>query len=228
MKAIDLTGKTIGYAYVNRLEYRSSDGSKFWNCTCLYNGCGNTYIRSQVRLLRHKEDANCGCLCKKKAVENKIDAKSIRKLPHGLRIDEIYHGMSQRCYNPNHEHYSNYGGRGITICDEWKQSKRKFYDWAMANGYRDDLTIDRIDVDKAYSPQNCRWVDYVTQGNNKRNIARYEYKGELLTVAEIARKVNIRPGLIHSRLKRGLDIEQACYPFSYHTKKSIIRTVEHQ
>lgn len=82
------------------------------------------------------------------------------------RLYGIFGNMKQRCYNPNNPKYSSYGGRGITICKEWMEDFQKFYDWSMANGYRDDLTIDRIKGTKGYSPDNCRWV---TWEENRRN-----------------------------------------------------------
>ena len=76
--------------------------------------------------------------------------------------------MKWRCYYPHHTHYGYYGGRGITVCDEWLHNFKSFYDWAMSHGYRDDLTLDRIDNDKGYSPNNCRWATYSEQNKNKR------------------------------------------------------------
>jgi hypothetical protein len=76
--------------------------------------------------------------------------------------------MKQRCHNPKNSRYQDYGGRGITVCDEWLNSFTSFYDWSIANGYRDDLSIDRIDNDKGYSPDNCRWATVLEQNRNKR------------------------------------------------------------
>lgn len=77
--------------------------------------------------------------------------------------------MKDRCYNKNNEKYKHYGGRGISVCEQWRNSYVEFSEWAKAHGYADDLTIDRIDTNGNYEPNNCRWVDYTTQNNNKRN-----------------------------------------------------------
>lgn len=84
--------------------------------------------------------------------------------------------MHTRCYNEHFAAYKYYGGRGITICDEWRENFQAFHDWAMANGYRDDLTIDRIDNDKGYSPDNCRWITMEEQNKNKRAENGYKVK----------------------------------------------------
>lgn len=101
-------------------------------------------------------------------------------ITHGksnTRLYGIYRGMWCRCYNKNHEHYNQYGGRGITICDEWLHDFMNFYKWAINNGYDDNLTIDRIDNNKGYSPNNCRWVNQKIQLRNRKNTVKINYNG---------------------------------------------------
>lgn len=100
------------------------------------------------------------------------------------RLYRIYNHMKSRCYNPNSTQYKWYGERGITICDEWLRSYDLFEKWAFTHGYRDDLTIDRIDVNKGYSPDNCRWVSKKEQSNNKRNNIVIMYKDKAKTLKQ--------------------------------------------
>ena len=124
------------------------------------------------------------------------------------RIDNIYKSIIQRCYNKSHNRYYIYGARGIVMCDEWLHDKSKFFEWSLANGYDDTLTIDRIDCNGNYEPNNCRWVSQKVQQNNRSNNRRIEFNGECHTMAEWANITGINAATIHARLKRGWDIEK--------------------
>lgn len=118
--------------------------------------------------------------------------------------------MKNRCYNKNNTAYENYGGRGIGVCQEWLDDFINFYQWTMANGYRDDLTLDRIDVNGNYEPSNCRWATQETQCNNKRDNAKVTYKGETKTITQWARELNIHPNTLYSRIEKlDWDIDRA-------------------
>ena len=125
------------------------------------------------------------------------------------RLYKIYAGMKQRCTNPNYVRSKDYLGRGIEICSEWLESYKCFEKWAMNNGYADNLSIDRIDNNGNYCPENCRWVDAKTQANNRRDVKKYEYNGEILSVSEWARKLGKPRATIEGRLLRGWSIERA-------------------
>ena len=110
--------------------------------------------------------------------------------------------MKQRCQNPKHKNYKDYGARGITVCDDWQKSEN-FIKWSLEHGYSDTLTLDRVDVNKGYSPDNCRWVSNIEQQNNKRSNVVVEIDGKKMTVAEISKKYGISNYLIYARIKRG-------------------------
>ena len=127
----------------------------------------------------------------------------------GTRLHNIWIGIKTRCYNPNHHNYKDYGGRGIKMCDTWKNDYLSFAKWSRENGYLEDLSIDRINVDGDYSPENCRWTDRKTQGNNKRNNVMITVNGQTLSRAEWARKNNIPVGAILARQSRGWSDEDS-------------------
>lgn len=171
-----------------------------WLCEC---ECGNSKIVSGISL-RRNHTRSCGCLIKEKSGKNLIK--------HGLTKDKVFHrlmhirkGMKNRCYNNKDKRYSDYGGRGIKICEKWLDEKEgtiNFYNWAIKNGYAENLTIDRIDVNGNYEPSNCRWVTNKIQCNNKRNNHIITYNGETHTMMEWADIFNINYDAIRYRIKR--------------------------
>lgn len=127
----------------------------------------------------------------------------------GTRIYRIWMKMRRRCSDPSEDNYLRYGGRGITVCDEWRDSFAAFRDWAIANGYADDLTIDRIDNDGNYEPSNCRWATRKTQQNNTRRNHYITANGLTLTVAEWSERTGIKYDTLQTRLKKGWNPEKA-------------------
>ena len=125
------------------------------------------------------------------------------------RLYRIWSSMKTRCYNPNFPEYVHYGARGIEVCDEWHEFDA-FADWAVSNGYRDDLTIERVDVNGIYCPDNCTWADYTAQANNKTNNRRITFNGKTLTSRQWDRELGYRDGVISDRLNTlGWDLERA-------------------
>lgn len=127
------------------------------------------------------------------------------------RLYEIYHGMKKRCYKTTCDRYSDYGGRNITVCDEWLEGGvDAFIDWALANGYRDDLTIDRIDNEKGYSPENCRWATYSEQARNTRRTRYVTYQGITKSLADWCDELNLPYDNMHDRIvDKGWSAEKA-------------------
>lgn len=127
------------------------------------------------------------------------------------RIDNIYKTMIDRCCNPHNRKYATYGAKGIKVCDEWKNDKLAFFEWAFSHGYRDDLTIDRLDGDKGYAPDNCRWANYVEQNNHRKNNHFVTVDGVSHTIAEWARISGIKQGTIQYRISRGWNAKDAIF-----------------
>ena len=116
--------------------------------------------------------------------------------------------MRERCYDKNSKPFKNYGGRGISICDEWKNDFAAFRDWALANGYREDLSIDRIDVNGNYCPENCRWITLEDQQRNKRTVKPITWNGETHFLPEWAEITGIKYGTLWKRLHEGKPLDE--------------------
>ena len=150
----------------------------------LYEYNGKEYTIDELcKIAGIKERRFYELLRKGWTIDQIINRKYIRKTMKGTRLYNIYYDMKDRCHNSKYSAYKRYGARGIKVCNEWLNDKTKFFEWALSNGYNDDLTIDRIDNNKGYSPSNCRWVDKFEQANNTSRSIRLHYNGKLLTVS---------------------------------------------
>ena len=161
----NIEGKTFGNWLVLYRNGSSKNKSAIWRCRCLL--CGQEKDVVGLSLINGHSTKCRACV-----------PKTTLSKPHrGTRLYHIYSAMKQRCTNPKNKSYSNYGGRGISMCNEWLNNPDAFIEWAIANGYNDGLTIDRIDNNRNYSPENCRWIPSSIQSSNRRSCIHIEYNG---------------------------------------------------
>lgn len=204
---LDLIGYRVGrLTVVERLG--SNHGDVSWLCKC---DCGNTKILITEQITSGAVKS-CGCLHLERITKHG---------KHNTRLYRIYNNMIARCYRVKNKDYHNYGGRGIKICEEWYDPSDRgkgfivFYNWAMANGYADNLSIDRENPDGDYCPDNCRWTDVKTQANNTRRTHKVYDGEEYLSYAEFEHKYDLHPGLIGKYISRGYTYDQIIHYAKY-------------
>lgn len=172
-------GRLTVLQFVQRKERKS-----YWKCIC---DCGKEVVLP-ITYLTTGDTKSCGCLRKEKT-SNLSRKNSFVK---SKRLNSIWANMKRRCYNSKSISYQYYGKKGIKVCDEWKNNFRVFQDWAYENGYDEKLTIDRIDNNKGYSPDNCRWVSSFEQHNNMSTNRSITYNGVIYhSTSEFCRKYNL-------------------------------------
>lgn len=199
-KLIDLTGQRFGRLTVIQRDKNDQYGNVRWICRC---DCGNVVVR-HGHVLRRNRPSDCGC--GKSATMKKIATKHGGK---GTRLYSIWIDMLRRCECPKIQSFKRYGGRGITVCDSWHDFVI-FREWAVNNGYSDDLTLDRIDNDREYSPKNCRWATIKVQENNRGNNTLLTFEGKTHTLSQWAEITGIHRATISRRIiKYGWSVERA-------------------
>jgi hypothetical protein len=181
----DLLGKRFGRLVAIKYKGQQKRRRTMWECKC---ECGKTVIVDASHL-KSSHTTSCGCKVKETAAtwnyKNGLSAS---------RLGRTYRNMINRCYRENFPEYYLYGGRGIQVCDEWRNKENgfvNFCEWALANGYNEELSIDRANNNGNYEPSNCRWVDKYVQANNKRNNHKIIINGEIDTVGNWSRRLNI-------------------------------------
>lgn len=196
-KSIDITGKKFGHLTAIRFDHNhlqpSGRKTAYWLFRC---DCGREKIMNRRNIVRGRIKT-CGCQ------QNKIK--------HGMaytRIHKIWHGIKQRCLNKNNGRYYRYGARGIKICDEWRDDFVNFYKWAMEAGYTDELSIDRIDNDGNYCPENCRWITQKEQTRNCSKNRMITYNGETLCFSAMAEKYGVNMFTAHKRFMKGWPLDR--------------------
>jgi hypothetical protein len=207
MKTVDISNKKFGKLLAVK-RCTNMSGKTAWECKC---DCGNITFVTTSNLTCNRI-RSCGCLKIKQLLE--------RSTTHNQRhtvLYSVWRGLRQRCNNPKHASYHNYGGRGITVCEEWDKSFQAFYDWSYANGYSTEnqkdeklkLTIDRIDNNGNYEPSNCRWVDRKTQTRNMRTTRFITFNGQNKSVSEWCEIYGIKLQTFNTRIRNGWSIEEA-------------------
>lgn len=196
----NLQGKKFGKLTV--VSFSHIHGSHaYWNCVC---DCGKPRVVCGSAMMTGKTKS-CGCIGREVSRKRMSTKNGYSK----TRVYRIFIGMKLRCYKKTDKDYPRYGGRGITICDEWLKDSRSFVDWALQHGYADDLSIDRIDVNGNYSPENCRWVSAKKQANNRRSNLLITYAGKTLSASEWCAIKGWNRHVIPERLRKGWSLEKA-------------------
>lgn len=201
---IDMTGMRYGRLTAMKRVKNSKNGQTMWQFKC---ECGKEIVTTGWAA-RSGHTTSCGCFLS--------ETTASLKYSHGMartRIYKIYQKMKERCYKETDKSYSRYGGRGISICDDWSGENGfdNFYKWSIKNGYSEDLTIDRMDNDGNYEPNNCRWTNAIVQANNRRNNRFVTYKGQTKTISEWSKETGISSATIRARLNKGLSVKCALF-----------------
>lgn len=209
MKFIDLTGQRFGrLTAVSRAANKGN--ATMWLCRC---DCGNEKAISAHHL---SSGVTQSCGCKRRGIDGYLREHSLPDTAKRLLL--LWRGMKRRCYDSKTQYYAIYGGRGISVCDEWKDNFQAFYEWSMANGYKEEILpngrnkwmIDRINNDGNYEPSNCRWVDIQIQANNKRSNHLLDFNGKIQTITKWSKETGLSTQVIKHRIEKlGWSIEKA-------------------
>ena len=200
-KANNLTGQRFGRLTVIERRGSNKRGDALWLCVC---ECGKDAVVTSVHL-RTGGTKSCGCLQRER-----VSASHQVPIEHRAKLYDVWRGMIRRCYNEKSKGYENYGAKGITVCEEWRTCFDAFYDWAIAHGFQEGLTIDRKKNEGSYCPENCRWVTMKEQQNNRSNNRMVTYNGKTQTLSQWADELGIPYRKLLKRLnEHGWSIERA-------------------
>lgn len=206
----DLRGQKFNYLTFEKFDHVVDTGKNrrtYWLCKC---DCGKEVV---LRADQVKSGNTKSCGCHKHEVDSQKANIILKKVntKHGLsktRLYSIYENIVGRCTNPLEHSYERYGGRGILICNEWLNDVNSFYDWAINNGYKDNLTIDRINNNGNYEPNNCRWANNITQCNNRRSNIKIKYKGKTQSLTMWCRELRLNYRKANHQYHKGISFEQ--------------------
>lgn len=195
----NLVGLRFGKLSVLKKLGKDRHGEMRWLCIC---DCGSEYESTSNRLTSGQTTCCRDCMIKKIGDSNRKHGATPKKLFYA------YTNMKTRCYNKNYSLYHRYGGRGIQVCEEWRKSFKSFREWALKNGWSEELSLDRINNDGNYEPSNCKWSTCVEQSNNRRTSRMITYNGITDTMANWARNTGIPYYVIQRRLYLNWDAER--------------------
>ena len=195
----------VGERFGRLIVIKRAENNKFnqvqWLCKC---DCGNEKIVS-ANNLRNKQTRSCGCLKKE---QDYINIAHIKHNKSNTRLYSIWKGMKNRCNSVKGKRHKFYYDKGIKVCDEWQKDFINFYNWAIQNGYKENLTIDRINNDGNYEPNNCRWATITEQNNNQSKNIKIKYNNNIYSIKEFCNKFDIKRGTLDYRLKCNWSIEK--------------------
>lgn len=197
---MNLKGQKFGRWTVLEKSDKRSNG-QYWLCKC---DCGTIKEVSQTSL-RNGRSTSCGCYHREEA--KSIGERSKKHGDFGTHLYGVWAGMKRRCFNKNAKFYDDYGGRGITVCDEWLEYI-PFKEWALSTGYHEGVSLERKNVNGDYCPDNCEWIPLSQQNDNKRNTIYIEYEGLCYTLKDIAEATGLKLRTIKGRYERGWTPEQ--------------------
>lgn len=211
VKSVNSTPDNVGKKYWNMTviaivprTMKNGSHTYAWRCRC---DCGNERLVAPAKL-KFGHTKSCGCM----KIERIKANPSMDRTTHGGRHDRLYNiwrGIKERCHAESCKDYGAYGGRGISVCEEWRNSYSKFKEWALNNGYDNNLSIERKDVNGDYRPENCCWIPLKDQNKNKRTSRWVEYNGERHIVSDWARIYGMDARTLYNRLRIGWSMEKA-------------------
>lgn len=200
IKLNDITGQTFGRLTVLYRIHKCNKRHAYWLCVCK---CGNlTEVRGSH--LTGEKIKSCGCL-----LHDSHEPTYIKHNKTNTKLYSVWSNMKDRCYNDKNHNYDDYGGRGIDVYSEWRNDFMSFYNWAINNGYKEGLSIDRIDVNGNYEPNNCRWATTKQQLRNTRKNIYFTINGETHCLSEWCEILDLKYETIRQRVARGWNIENA-------------------
>lgn len=196
-------GQKFGRLTVEEVVRRPDKTALFWKCRC---DCGKETIVRPYKLIKGRTKS-CGCYHR----DYRIERNKVEKVKHGGRKERLYgiwSGMKVRCTCPHNKDYPGWGGKGVSVCDEWTNDYAKFRDWALNNGYKEGLTIDRIDPSGNYCPENCRWITIEAQQRNRRNAITIDWDGEKMKLSDWCEKYGVKYITANKAYHNGWDLHR--------------------